>query len=890
MSIRNFDALFRPSSVAVIGASRDPAKIGNIVVRNLVRVGFPGPVLPVNPRAVAVHGVLAYPSVDALPMTPDLAVIATPAPTVPELIEALGRRGTRAVLVLSAGFAETGPEGRELQKRMLEAARPHLLRIVGPNTIGFTAPHAKLDVSFLHVAPPAGGLAFVTQSGGVVSAVVDWACGRGIGLSLAIGLGDMADVDFGDMLQWLALDPKTRAVLLHVEGLTNVRKFMSAARALARTRPVIVVKGGRSPEGARAAGSHTGALAGEAEVYAAAFERAGLLQVFDLAELFTASATLGSGTRIAGSRLAIVTNAGGLGVLAADALAEAGGELAALSPETLQRLDAILPPTWSRTNPVDVIGDADDRRYRAALEAVLADPAADAVLVLYAPSARSDPQACARAVVDVAGSGPHRLLAAWVGGATVEPARRTLAEGRVASFATPREAVCGFSYLLRHRRNQEALLRVPSTADTDERCEPERARRVLERALAEGRAWVDPTEAREVLEAYGLPMARTVRATDPEEAARAARLMGLPVALKILSPDILHKSDVGGVELGLEGEAEVRRAAERMLANVRSLKPEARIEGFVVQEMVRMPDSYELLFGARTDPLFGPVLVFGAGGIAVEALRDTAIALPPLDRELALATIRRTRIWRLLQGWRNRPGVNLDALVRAFLRFSRLVVDQDLVQEVDLNPVLANPHGIMVLDARIHVARPAVPGTARLAIEPYPRHLARLAVLRDGTPVRIRPIRPEDAPALQRMIEASDLEDLRMRFFAPLKELPAELALRLSQIDYDREMAFVVTPEDRDDEILGVGRLVADPDRTRAEFAVLVRSDLKGRGIGLRLLQELIEHAQRLGVGEIWGEVLRENRRMLDLADHFGFRRRPVSDDPAVVEVFLPLG
>lgn len=383
----------------MVGASRDPAKIGNIVVRNLVRAGFPGPILPVNPRARAVHGVLAYPSVEALPVVPDLAVIATPAPTVPGLVEALGRRGTRAALVLSAGFAETGPEGEELQKRMLEAARPHLLRIVGPNTIGFTVPRLGLDASFLHLAPPPGELAFVTQSGGVVSSVVDWACGRGIGLSLAIGLGDMADVDFGDMLQWLALDPGTRAVLLYVEGLTNVRKFMSAARALARTRPVIVVKGGRSPAGAKAAGSHTGALAGEADVYAAAFERAGLLQVFDLDELFTASATLGSGTRIAGDRPAIVTSAGGLGVLAVDALAEAGGELAVLSPETVERLDGVLPTTWSRTNPVDIIGDADDRRYRAALEAVLADPQADAVLVLCAPSARSDPRACARAVV-----------------------------------------------------------------------------------------------------------------------------------------------------------------------------------------------------------------------------------------------------------------------------------------------------------------------------------------------------------------------------------------------------------------------------------------------------------------------------------------------------------
>lgn len=889
MSIRNLDAVFRPRSVAVIGASRNPRAVGHLIVRNLVRGGFAGPILPVNPNAQAIHGVLAYPSVAELPLAPDLAVVATPAASVPAIIAELGQRGTRGAIVVSAGFGEHGEQGRALQQAMLDAARPHLLRIVGPNCIGVVVPRHGLDASFLHRPPLVGDLAFISQSGAVLSTVLDWASARRIGFSCMVSLGGMADIDFGDMLDYLLADPHTRAILLYIEAVTHARKFMSAARAAARTKPVVVIKAGRSRQAAEAAASHTGALAGEDEVYEAAFERAGMLRVSDLDELFAAVETLGTGLRVAGDRLAIISNGGGLGVLATDTLIDLGGRLAELRPETIERLLRVLPANWNRANPVDIIGDADGARYQAAVEAVLEDPETDALLVMNCPTAVADAVECAQAVVTVAQGAKKPLLTCWLGEATAQEARSRFVEAGIATYATPREAVQGFIHLVRYQRNQQLLLEVPAAVDLDHRIDRARAREILANTLAQGRDWLTEPEAKEVLEAYAIPTVRTVEVADVEAAVRAARRFGVPVALKIVSPDIIHKSDVGGVELGLETPEAVREAAQRMLRNVRRLRPEARILGFAVQEMASMPDSVELVLGAKTDPLFGPVLLFGAGGIAVEVLRDRAVALPPLNPGLARRTMAKTRVWRLLQGWRHRAPAAIDAIALTFVKLGQLIVDQDLIDEMDINPLLANANGVLALDARIRVREPERRGTERLAIMPYPRELERLVTLRDGTPVQLRPIRPEDAPALQDMIAKSDLEDLRMRFFAPMKQLPPALAARLTQIDYDREMAFVAFPEGRDDGIWGVGRLAADPDRVRAEFALLVRSDVKDRGLGLRLLQTLIEHAQRMGVRELWGEVLAENQRMLALAEHFGFTRRPVEGRPEVLEVVLPL-
>jgi acetyltransferase len=892
MSIRNLDVLFRPGAVALVGTSKTPRSVGAVLAHNLFNAGFEGPVMPVNPREVAIEGVLAYPSVEALPLVPDLAVVATPPATVAELIGALSARGTRAVVVISAGFAELGDEGRELQQTMLGAARPYTLRIVGPNCLGVIVPGHGLNASFAQGQALPGDLAFVSQSGAVLTSVLDWASARRIGFSHMVSLGGMADVDFGDLLDYLATERHNRAILLYVEAITHARKFMSAARAAARSKPVVVIKAGRSSEAAKAAQSHTGALAGSDRVYDAAFCRAGMLRVETLAELFAAVETLGSGVRVAGDRLAIVSNGGGIGVLATDSLIQAGGRLAELAPETVARLDAVLPPTWSRANPVDIIGDASGERYAAALEAVLADPGNDAVLVLHCPTAVADSADAARATAKAAAGHQRPVFTCWLGESAVAEARRLFAEHRIPTYETPSEAVQAFMHLVSYRRNQEMLRQVPPSVPESFAPEVERAKAVLGRALEEGRPWLSEVEAKEVLAAYGIPVVPTIVVGSPEEAARTGASLGRPVALKILSPDITHKSDVGGVMLGLTDPWAVHEAARTMLDNVRVACPDARIEGLTVQPMADTRGAYELIVGVVEDPLFGPVILFGQGGTAVEVVGDQALALPPLNLHLAHELMRATRIFRLLQGYRDRPPAALDEIALTLVKVAQMVADLDQIAELDINPLLAGAEGVVALDARIRVAEPRRRGTDRFAIRPYPKELERRIALPDGREFLLRPIRPEDAAALRRMVEEETTpEDRRLRFFSVFRTLSPELCARLTQIDYEREMALVaIGPGAGAEESLGgVVWLAADPDRERAEYAVLVRSDVKGQGLGTALMQAIIDYAKEQGIGELFGAVLRENRTMLDLAERLGFRIERHPDDPEIVEVRLPL-
>jgi acetyltransferase len=892
MSVRNLDVLFHPRSVALIGASKAPRSVGAVLARNLFGAGFDGPIMPVNPHEAAIEGVLAYPSIEALPLVPDLAVVATPAATVPEAVGALGARGTRAVVVISAGFAELGDQGCALQQAMLDAAKPYTLRLVGPNCLGILVPGHGLNASFAQRQALAGDLAFVSQSGAVLTSVLDWASARRIGFSHMVSLGGMADVDFGDLLDYLATDRDTRAVLLYVEAITHARKFMSAARAAARSKPVVVIKAGRSGEAAKAAQSHTGALAGADAVYDAAFARAGMVRVETLDELFAAVETLGSGVRVAGDRLAIVSNGGGIGVLATDHLIAAGGHLAELAPETIQRLDAALPPTWSRGNPVDVIGDAPGERYAAALDALLADRGNDAVLVLNCPTAVADSIDAARATVASAAGQKRPVLTSWLGEDAPIEARRLFAEHRIPTYETPSDAVQAFMHLVRYRRNQEMLHQVPPSIPDTFRPDAARADAVLGRALDEGRSWLTEVEAKEILGAYGIPAVATSVVGTPDEAARAASSIGRPVALKILSPDITHKSDVGGVMLGLADPATVQEAARTMLDNVRAACPDARIEGFTVQPMADTGGAHELIVGAAADAQFGPVILFGQGGTGVEVVRDQALALPPLNLHLAHELMRATRIFRLLQGYRDRPPAALDEIALTLVKVSQMVADLDRVAELDINPLLADANGVIALDARVRVAQPPRRGTDRFAIRPYPKELEHCIVLPSGRRFLLRPIRPEDAPALHRMVEQRTTpEDRRLRFFAAFRTLAPELSARLTQIDYDREMALVaVEPEAPVEEsFCGVVRLGADPDRESAEYAVLVRSDLKGQGLGTALMEALIDYAREQNVGSLFGSVLSENRTMLDLARRLGFRQAPHPDDPGIVEVRLPL-
>ncbi|MFP4125556.1 MAG: GNAT family N-acetyltransferase [Alphaproteobacteria bacterium] len=888
MSVRNLDHLFKPGSIALVGADTVPGSLGARLAENLIGHGFQGAIMLVGAEG-PIQGLTSYASVDELPSAPDLALIATPAETVPAIVDALGKRGTRSAIVIPPGFAEIGAEGRALQQQMLDAAKPHVLRVVGPNCLGLLSTDTNLNASMLRTRPLKGTLAFAAQSGAVMSTVVDRATYRGVGFSHLVSVGDMADVDFGDLLDYWLADPKTRAILLHMEGVRDARKFMSAARAASRTKPVVVIKSGRSPEGARAAASHTGLLTGEDDVFSAAFRRAGMLRVDDLNEVFAAVETLGMGMRVKGDRLAILSNGGGMGVIATDALVRDGGRLAELSDDTVAALDAFLPRTCSPRNPVDIAADADAERYGRSLETLLKDTNLDAILVLNSPVNEDLVDANADAVIETVKKKRRPVMTSWLGKEVPRPARRRFGSARIPTYDTPEDAVRGFMHLVAYQRNQEMLLQAPTAIELDTQPDVAAARRVCEEAIVAGRDWLTEPESKKLLAAYAVPVVRTETATTPLEAGRLGARMGMQVALKILSPDIPHKSDVAGVVLNLAGAEQIERAARAMLERVRDRAPEARIEGFSVQEMVAMPDATELIIGADNDPVFGPIILFGAGGVAVEALRDRAVALPPLNLELACEMIQQTRVYRLLQGYRTVKPAAIDQIAMALVKLAQLVADVDLIDAVDVNPLMANPNGVLALDARIKVARPERPGTARFAIRPYPRELEKLVTLRDGTPVHLRPIRPDDAPAVHDMIARTNLDDLRMRFFTAMKSLPPALAARLTQIDYDREMAFVAhAVNGQNDGLWGVGRLHADPDRQRAEYAVLTRSDIAGRGLGLRLMQEIIDHGRRTGVQEIFGEVLAENERMLKMDERLGFRRER-SDDPEVYHMVLDM-
>jgi acetyltransferase len=890
MTIRNLDSLLRPRSVAVIGASPRPDSVGGVVLRNIRAGGFRGPVMPVNPKYQAIDDLPVYPDVGSLPEAPDLAVIATPATTVPGLIATLGDRGTKAAIVISAGFGAS-EEGRRRTQHMLDGARPHLLRVLGPNCVGLIAPHHALNASFAHLSPPAGNIAFLVQSGAIVTSVIDWAAARRVGFSHLVSMGEMADVDFGDMLDYLASDTESAAILLYMEAVTNARKFMSAARLAARNKPVIVIKAGRHADSARAATSHTGVLAGTDAVYDAAFRRAGLLRVDELDELFAAAATLSAAPRPEGDRLAILTNGGGLGVLAVDALIGQGGRLATLSDETIARLDGALPPTWSRDNPVDIIGDATPERYAVGLEALLSDRNADAVLVLNCPTAITSGLAAAQAVIDTVGGRRRCILTSWVGEATAREARTLFAQHRIPSFGTPEQAVRGFMHLVRYKRNQELLAETPPSIPEDFPTDSAAARAVIRRVLADGRTVLTEPESQAVLRAYGVPLVPTEVAETPAAAAEIATRLNTPVVLKILSPDITHKSDVGGVALDLKEPGEVETAATAMLARVRRHKPGARIEGFVVQPMIRRRNAHELIVGVSEDAQFGPIVLFGQGGTAVEVVADRAIALPPLNLKLARELMAQTRVYRLLKGYRDRPAAALDAIAITLMKVAQLAADVGEVVELDINPLLADEQGVMALDARVRVRPSDRPASARLAIRPYPRELEEVVSGPDGRRLLLRPVRPEDEPAFRRGFAKLSPESIRLRFFAPLRELSHGMAARLTQIDYDREMALVLADPGPapSAEIYGVVRISADPDGEQAEFAVTVRDDMAGRGLGEMLLRRIIAYARGRGIRLIFGDVLAENAPMLDLCRRLGFALEYHPGDPGLVRASLSL-
>jgi len=802
-------------------------------------------------------------------------------------------RGTKAAIIISAGFGDLDEKrGKAMQQKLVDVARHYHIRIIGPNCLGILVPHIGLNASFSHINSRKGELAFISQSGAIMTSVLDWATTRGIGFSHLVSLGDMADVDFGDMLDYLANDRHTRAILLYIEAITSARKFMSAARAAARMKLVLVVKVGRHFEGAQAAATHTGALAGEDDVYDAAFRRAGMLRIFSLEEVFDSLETLSNAKPPRGDHMAVLTNGGGLGVLTADALIDHGGQLACLSSKTIEQLDQVLPSTWSHRNPVDIIGDATANRYASALQILNQDNNIDATLVLNCPTAIASSIEAARAVVDNAPDSQQALiLASWVGEQSANDTRDIFIKHHIPVYDTPEQAVRAFMHLVNYRRNQDMLMETPPSVPEAFSIDTEKARDLIEKVLLGDRCWLNALESKELLIAYNIPVVSTTVVQTVEQAVKMAAKIGSPVALKVVSPDIIHKSDVGGVTLNLMGAEAVYKAAKEMLKQIKNAQPQARLEGFSVEPMLGSQDAYELLIGMVEDADFGPVIAFGRGGTAVEVINDKVLGLPPLNMHLAREMISRTNVYKLLKGYRGFPPANIDATALTLIKVAQLIIDNPEIVELDINPLLVDANDVVALDFRIKIKKTSEVGANRLAIRPYPKELEEIIPLGDGRTLLLRPILPEDEPALQAGFAKLTPEEIRFRFFVPIKVLSHVAAARFTQIDYDREMAFLLTDSGIPGKtsIYGVVRLIADANIERAEFAIIVSHEMTGMGLGIVLMRRIIDYAKNSGITEIYGEVLAENKTMLKLCKVFGFSQKRDPEDFSIINVSLKL-
>ncbi|HMA75579.1 MAG TPA: bifunctional acetate--CoA ligase family protein/GNAT family N-acetyltransferase [Xanthobacteraceae bacterium] len=894
MSIYRLDALMAPKSIAVVGGSSREHSLGRIALRNLREGGFAGPIHLVNPYHAEIDGVKAVVSFDAIGKPPDMLVVTAPAHEVPGIIAAAGAKGVATAIIISAGL---GHGVGSLAEATGAAARRYGLRILGPNGLGLIVPGTRLNASFARRMAAPGNLALISQSGAIAAGMIEWATHHRIGFSAIASIGDAIDIDFGDLLDYFALDRNSGAILMYIESIGNARKFMSAARAAARTKPVIVAKAGRHAQGARAAATHTGALAGSDAVYEVAFRRAGLLRVFDLEELFAAAETLGRLHPFRGKRLAILTNGGGIGVLAVDRLIDLGGTLAELSTEIQAKLDAVLPATWSKANPVDIIGDADAARYAAALEVLLADSNIDAVLVMNVPTALASATEAAEAVVRTVTTArsrqiqPKPVISVWVG--EDQSAASAFEATAIPHFANETDAIRGFTHIVRYREAIDALMETPPSVSAEFVSDVDAARTIVGRAIAEGRKWLDPLEIGNLFAAYGIPIVPALLAADADEAiALAAPVLARNAAVvaKILSPDIVHKSDVGGVRLNLTNANSVREAVNDIFARACAARPDARIRGITIHPMIVKPKAQELIVGIADDPTFGPIVAFGCGGTAVEVINDRALALAPLDLRLARELISRTRISKLLAGYRDVPAADVAAIELVLVKVAQLAADLTEIRSLDINPLLADQDGVIAVDARVALApieRPTL-AHSRFAIRPYPKQWEHRITTQDGTHVLLRPIRPEDEDLMRRFFSRVSPDDLRLRFFAPVKDIGHAFIARLTQLDYARAMAFVALDE-RSGEMLGGVRLHADANYQNAEYAILVRSDLKGHGIGWLLMRTIIEYARAEGIRRIEGQVLRENSTMLAMCTELGFQSKQDADDPGILDVSLDL-
>jgi acetyltransferase len=893
MTAKRIEAVLRPASVAVVGASATPGSIGDVLCRNLREGGFRGPVFYVNPRHASIGDEPSYPDVRSLPQAVDVAIIATPPPTLPTVLEHCGVRGVRGAIIVSAGFREGGEEGAAFERSMLQVARRYGLRLLGPNSFGVIRTDNGFNASCGAALPQPGRLALVSQSSALCAATLDWARSRHVGFSTVISTGVGDDIGSGDVLDFLARDAATDGIMLYLEGVGDARRFMSALRAAARVKPVVVMKAGRSLEGRGSLAFHTGSLVGGDDVFDAAMRRAGVLRIRDFGQLYSAASTLGAGVRMRGRRLGIVTNAGGPGQLAADRAGDRWLPVARLDDATLAQLHALLPPSMAEGNPVYVRGDASAQVYAQAAQACLQDGEVDALLAILTPFALTDADRFATELIAVATAQRKPVFTCWMGGAAVTAARQRFAENRVPTFPTPEAAIDAIAALALFTANQEQLLQVPAPLGPTSTPDRATAQRLLDAARAAGNEWLNPADSKELLAAFGIPIVRSRPAYSADEAVQVAEAIGYPVAMKILSPDIAHKTDVGGVRLGRTDARSVHDGYENMLRDVAIARPDARLEGVLIEPMYVERHGRELMIGAVRDPVFGPAISFGLGGTMVEVIRDRAVALPPLNPYLARDLIRRTRASLALQPLRGAPAAAQDAIEDMLLRVSEIVCELPDVGAIDINPVIVTASGAIAVDARIGVL--PVPQPQRLyrhmAIHPYPSALEFPLELADGQQARIRAIRPEDAELERDFVHRLSEQSRFLRFMFGLQDLSPAMLSRFTQIDYDRELALIVVlrlPDGAEQQI-GVARYITLPDEETCEFAIVVSDEWQGKGVARRLFQCLIDIARDRRIKVMTGITLRENTRMIDLSRSLGFTTRADADEPELVRMTLSL-
>jgi len=876
MGIRKLNSIFKPQRIALIGVPADPNTVGGLTLRNLVGGGFRGVVYPVNPKHEAVLGISCFPSVKSLPKTPDLAVITTNASAVPGIVEECGAAGIKGIIIMSAGFKEIGAEGKELENKVKHIVKKYQMRVIGPNCLGIIVPGQNLNISFADSMPKKGSVAFISQSGALCTAVLDWAKGENIGFSYFVSIGNTMDVGFGDLIDYFGQDANTKSIVLYVESITFAQEFVTAARAFARKKPIIVYKAGRFPESAQAAASHTGAMASEDAIYDALFRRAGVARVYNIGNIFDFTDFIGRKRIPKGPNLAIVTNAGGPGVMATDSLIARGGHLCRLEKNTIDRLNKILPPFWSHNNPVDVLGDAPPKRIADAVDIVVSDTGVDAVLVIITPQAMTKPTQTAKEIIQISETTTKPILATWLGGLSMVESMNLFNNSGIAAYQTPEQAIRAFMTLVDYSKNMEALYETPKEVPVSFHYDRQHLREKFVNEIFPKNKTLSVADAKAIINAYGIESTKPILVKNADEAANAAAQIGYPVVIKIESPDVTHKSDIGGVILDVENEDILRASYTSMLDRISKKNPNLRIEGVTIQKMIDKEDSVELILGIKKDPVFGTVILIGMGGTEAELMQDQRLEFPPLNESLASQMIESLKIYPLLKGYRGRSPKNIDKLIEVMIRLSYLAADYPEIEELDINPIIVTAYDVVALDAHIVIdeetLRNPVPQYSHLILRPYPERYIKETKLGDGTMALLRPIKPEDEPLWLDMLGSCSKEAIYSRFRYNFHFDSHEVATQFCYIDYARELAIVAEiVDDGRRRLIGVGRLIGDPDLEMVEYAILVTDAWQRKDLGKILTEYCVEIAKINNFKRVYAETTKDNKAMISVFKKLGF-------------------